>query len=167
MDKPPSNQYTVVVADHQRSAYGDEEWRPVPSGLVHGQANIQASSWGRIKSLPYAHYLPNGGVRMVCTKATYGSISKADTAGNYFRMRVKIRGVTYKVHRLVCGAFKGEPPKDKDPVLHEDDNGLNNAASNLSWGTQAKNLSTPRFRALMKERAKKMNRENGKWVANV
>lgn len=125
-----------------------EIWKPVP-----GMPGIWASSWGRIKSDPYEQKMPTGGVRTREIKATFGYISKADKLGNYFRMRIRIRGKTYKVHILVCAAFHGARQKKSDVVLHGDDNGLNNRQDNLSWGTQYENLNAPRFKYLMAERA--------------
>lgn len=125
-----------------------EEWKPVP-----GMPGIWASSWGRIKSDPYEQTSPTGGKFMRELKPTFGHISKADRLGNYFRMRIRIKGKTYKVHILVCAAFHGARKKKSDVVLHADDNGLNNRSENLSWGTQYDNMQAPRFRYLMAEAA--------------
>lgn len=42
-------------------------------------------------------------------------------------------------HVLICSAFNG-PKKDSLVVLHLDNDTLNNAKSNLEWGTQSKNI---------------------------
>jgi hypothetical protein len=49
------------------------------------------------------------------------------------------RQYTQKVHRLVCIAFKRKPDPSFNVVCHLDDDRLNNAAENLSWGTVAEN----------------------------
>lgn len=47
------------------------------------------------------------------------------------------------VHRIVCNAFHGAPPEDIPDdelvVRHLNDNGDDNRASNLAWGTKAEN----------------------------
>ena len=50
-----------------------------------------------------------------------------------------------KVHRLVCEAFHGPPPAPNSVVIHLNENGLDNRAENLQWGTQKENLNMPRF----------------------
>lgn len=57
-----------------------------------------------------------------------------------------------KIHRLVCEAFHGSPPFPKAVVIHLDENGKNNNASNLKWGTQKENLNMPKFIAYCKTR---------------
>lgn len=46
---------------------------------------------------------------------------------------------TVKVHRLVCSAFHGPAPEDKQWVLHGNGNRADNRASNLRWGTPLEN----------------------------
>jgi hypothetical protein len=50
--------------------------------------------------------------------------------------RIRVRGV----HRLVCIAFKGEPPFPKAQVRHRDNDPSNNREDNLSWGTHRDNM---------------------------
>lgn len=126
----------------------EEIWKPVPD-----MAGVWASSWGRIKSDPTEYKTPTGGKVIRFIKPTFGSISKADRLGNYFRLLIRIRGKTYKVHILVCSAFRGRRQKKSDVVLHKDDNGLNNRSDNLDWGTQYENMQAPRFKYLMSEAA--------------
>jgi hypothetical protein len=47
--------------------------------------------------------------------------------------------ITRNVHRLVCMAFHGMPPKSSYQVRHLDGNPKNNLPENLSWGTQIEN----------------------------
>lgn len=49
------------------------------------------------------------------------------------------------MHQLVCEAFHGPKPFDKAVVIHLDEDGLNNRAENLKWGTQKENLNAPGF----------------------
>lgn len=46
----------------------------------------------------------------------------------------------FYVHRLICEAFHGPCPPLNE-CRHDDGNKLNNAASNLSWGTKQENAS--------------------------
>ena len=43
------------------------------------------------------------------------------------------------VHTLVCRAFHGKKPSSDYVVCHRDDEGTNNRADNLYWGTPADN----------------------------
>lgn len=43
------------------------------------------------------------------------------------------------VHYLVCSAFHGSKPRDKDLVAHGDGNRKNNMPSNLRWATYEEN----------------------------
>lgn len=47
--------------------------------------------------------------------------------------------VTKSVHRLVCMAFHGMPPRLTMQVRHLDGNPQNNCPTNLEWGTQEQN----------------------------
>lgn len=125
-----------------------EIWKRVP-----GQPLLWASNLGRVKSDLYEGLTPTGGKRTYQLLPTYGQKTQADKQGNYFRMIFRFRCKTYKVHQMVCRAFKGLPPDEGFLVLHLDDNGLNNAETNLQWGTQLENLNSGRFRDLMAERA--------------
>lgn len=50
----------------------------------------------------------------------------------------------FPVHQLVCEAFHGPKPFPGAQVRHRDGNSLNNAASNLTWGTSAENHADKR-----------------------
>lgn len=47
----------------------------------------------------------------------------------------------YKVHRVVCSAFKGPCPSSNHEVGHIDDNRSNNKPSNLEWVTRQSNMA--------------------------
>ena len=54
------------------------------------------------------------------------------------------RKVTTAVHSVVCLAFHGEAPGPEHIVCHYDGNKLNNAPSNLRWGTYSENEADKR-----------------------
>lgn len=123
-----------------------ERWRAVPS--VPG---LLASSLGRLMVVPRQAPVPNGGVRQ------YGG---EPTAGQWDGKRFiyVLAGRTYKVHRLVCEAFHGAPPKlspgepSRIVCMHADENAANNRPENLAWGTQKQNLNAPGFIAYCRSR---------------
>jgi len=51
----------------------------------------------------------------------------------------KNKKITKSVHRLVCMAFHGMPPKTTTQTRHLDGNPANNQPENLAWGTQVEN----------------------------
>lgn len=89
--------------------------------------------------------MPRGGMR------TYGG---EPTRGQWDgdRFVYPLRGKTYKVARLVCEAFNGQPPAGRQYCLHVDEDSRNNRPSNLTWGTQKENLNAPGFIAYCKSR---------------
>lgn len=52
---------------------------------------------------------------------------------------VSIRKKVYRINRLVCRAFNGEPPSDSHHAAHRDGNRDNNSACNLYWATAQQN----------------------------
>lgn len=123
----------------------DEEWLSIP-----GHDLLEASSWGRVRSLPYESPMPHGGFKINRLSETYGQLARAPS-GRPSRMLVVFRRKTYKVHRLVALAFLGEPQAGHE-VLHIDENPTNNRKENLKWGTRKENLSAPGFIAYCKSR---------------
>lgn len=112
-----------------------EEWRVVPSLPF-----MEASSLGRLRVIPYKH--ANG--RTYGGTPTYGQWDGA-------RFITRVRGKTYRVHRLVCEAFNG-PPLHGQVCMHDDEDSANNLPTNLRWGTQKENLNYPGFIAYCKSR---------------
>jgi hypothetical protein len=55
------------------------------------------------------------------------------------RIRKDGRYWTKKVHRLVCEAYHGMPPENKNMALHKDGNNINNHPENLRWGNHSEN----------------------------
>ena len=67
---------------------------------------------------------------------------KGGMVGRYRGCALKKRdwsNVSWYVHRLVAEVFHGSPKKGHE-VRHLDGNCLNNAASNLAWGTRSENM---------------------------
>lgn len=101
-----------------------EVWRDIPSL----NCLYQASSHGRIRSLPRA--TTRGGV-----------MSQQLNRAGYFYFTPSVDGVvlTRAVAPLVCEAFHGPKPKDKDLAAHGDGFPENNRPENLRWATYREN----------------------------
>lgn len=109
-----------------------EEWRVVPS-----IPQIEASSWGRIKKLPYTSRQG----KQIEGGPTYGQIRRSKKTAKHVYYGVRFRDTgNIKIHRAICEAFHGPSPEGCPYVLHRDGNALNNVPSNLKWGTQKENL---------------------------
>jgi len=109
-------------------------WRPV----VGYEGLYEVSSWGSVRSLdrpsrngqgptvkrglilkmPINH--ANGGYREVGLYSTQGDSR------------------TWKVHQLVCAAFRGSCPPGQE-CRHLDGDSLNCCSTNLAWGTRSEN----------------------------
>jgi hypothetical protein len=102
-----------------------EIWKPIPGY----EGKYEASSLGRIKSVPRKHQLKE----IIMTLDDHNSGYKV----------VKLRGLLgYKkcfVHRLVAKAFIPNP-MNKEIVNHKDLNRWNNTLNNLEWLTQSENV---------------------------
>lgn len=62
-----------------------------------------------------------------------------DEHGEVFFNGVKCKSSNITSSWLICTAFHGGKPDDKDVVAHFDDNGGNNHPSNLRWATYKEN----------------------------
>ena len=111
----------------------EETWRLIPS-----LPDYMASTEGRIMRVPFVGVMPQGG-----TRHYEGFARRGVWDGTRYIHQHK--GKTYRVHRLICEAFNGEPPFDDAVVMHLDENSRNNKPSNLKWGTQKENLNAPGF----------------------
>ena len=95
----------------------------------------QVSNLGRIKSLPKGD--GNGHkTRFLKVDTVYGNHT------NYHRVSLSKNGIVNRisVHRLVAQAFIPNP-ENKPFVNHIDNDGTNNAASNLEWCTAVENMA--------------------------
>ena len=103
---------------------GRERWLPV----VGYEGVYEVSSLGRVRSV----------------RPRFGDGILRGDVDRYGYRRVLLsrdaKSVRFKVHRLVCTAFHGEPPPGHQ-VAHLDGNKTNNVADNLKWATRAENNS--------------------------
>ena len=104
-----------------------------------------ANNLGQIKLPEVTAIMPYGGTRNYNTKWIYGYVRSAKKGAKHTYMGTNYRGKVYKIHRLVCEAFHGPAPEGRPIVLHLDEDAMNNAPSNLRWGTQKENLNMPKF----------------------
>ena len=111
-----------------------EIWKSVPSLPAY-----EASSYGRVRVVPYEGAMPHGGTRWYGGKETFGTWRPDQN-----RFAILFRGKNYKVARMVCEAFHGPSPSGA-VCMHLDENSRNNRPENLSWGTQKENLNAPGF----------------------
>ena len=123
-----------------------ESWKTIPS-----EPDLEASSLGRIRVIPYESAMPYGGVRVYGGVPTWGQWD-----GNRF-IYCRKHHKTLRVARLVCEAFNGVAPNGMKICLHKDENAANNQPDNLKWGTQKENLNCPKFIAYCKTRTGENN----------
>lgn len=119
-----------------------EVWRAIPS-----LPEYIASSHGRIMRVPYLAGMPHGGLRSYGGEPYQGVWNETDR-----RFTLQFRGRNYKVARLVCEAFHGAAPPDKQVCMHLDEDSRNNRPENLAWGSQKENLNALGFIAYCKGR---------------
>lgn len=111
-----------------------EEWRPV-SGY---EGLYEVSNFGRVRSLPH---MQRGG-RGNPLRSYGGKYLKSVTPrGGYPRVSLSKGGIVREdsIHVLVCTAFHGPKPVDKDLVAHSDGDPSNANARNLRWATFKEN----------------------------
>src|SRR6202158_4391737 len=113
----------------------EEIWREIPS-----LPEYEASSWGRVRRIPYEAPMPKGGMRIYGGKRWRGRCTVDDP-----RLLIVFRGKSYRVSKLVCEAFNGPKPFPRAVAMHADDDVQNNQPGNLIWGTQKENLNAPAF----------------------
>jgi HNH endonuclease len=121
----------LTMGERQES---HEQWRVSPT-----LPEYLVSSMGRVMRVPHRELLPNGGLRQ------YGGDPHNGADSGEGRMTLQFKGKTYKVHRLVCEAFNGPPPKHRNVCMHKDEDYRNNRPTNLKWGSQKENLNAPGF----------------------
>lgn len=108
-----------------------EIWKDIPGyeGLY------QASTYGRIKSLPKFKTIPN----TTCytkERILKGAVSKL----GYLVVNLYKNGTvkSFRINRLIGLTFI-DNPQNLPWILHNDDNTLNNKVENLRWGTPKDN----------------------------
>lgn len=94
-----------------------EVWKPIPFW------DAEVSSHGRVRS--------SKGLRKLQTEPD-----------GYIKVRLAHNGnwQTFRVSRLVCVAFHGDPPFEGAQVRHKDHNRGNNREDNLHWGSAQDNV---------------------------
>ena len=116
-----------------------------------------ARSDGFIKLPECTAPLPNGSIRSYKTKWIKGVRRKSSKNARHEYYGLLYRGKNYKIHRLICEAFHGEPPFPRAVVIHINEDALDNRASNLRWGSQKENLNSAGFIAYCKSRTGENN----------
>lgn len=105
----------------------EETWKDAPGW----ESRYQVSNLGRVRSKDSVR----GGQRGRIMKPTVSS------RGHYkVRLTDGPRREQGQVHRMVCQAFYGAPPKDKPLALHRNGNALDNRVENLYWGDAFDNM---------------------------
>jgi len=118
-----------------------EEWRPSIS-----YPGVLASSFGRILLPQREARMPAGNIRTYAPKPTYGYVTASSKTAKHTYMGLANRFYgNMKIHRIICEAFHGPRPFEGAVVIHIDENGQNNVATNLKWGPQKDNLNAPKF----------------------
>ena len=107
--------------------------------------NALARSDGKIKLPDTKAKMPHGGWREYKTKWVTGVKRRASKTARHEYFGTMYRGKNYKIHRLICEAFHGPPPDEKNIVLHLNEDATDNRPENLRWGTQKENLNALGF----------------------
>lgn len=102
-----------------------EIWRCV------GSTDYEASTMGRIRRSPLAARQPGRVMTPQLRKAGYLTVS----------ITVDGKVECHNLHRLVCIAFKGEPPTPEHQACHRNGDRMLNRPGNLRWGTPAQNAA--------------------------
>lgn len=110
-----------AVSQHRAT---HEEWRRVP---VSPYRNYEISSLGRVRRNGKVLALVGDGDGYRTVKLSFAGLPKR-----------------FRVNRLVCEAFHGQPPAYAD-AAHEDGDRSNNRADNLAWKTRKSNLEDKRL----------------------
>lgn len=107
---------------------------------------VMVSSYGRVKMPVSQSNTPNGGTRLYPTIPRYGSVGRSKKGASHTYMTTHHKKLGHmKVHQLVCSTFHGLKPTPTSVVIHIDEDGCNNNAANLRWGTQKENMNMPKF----------------------
>lgn len=110
-----------------------EKWKPV----VGHEGLYEVSSMGRVRSLPRELPSKNGSFRKWKGKV----LKPEETTKGYLRVVLTGRGSNkhVSIHRTVCLAFHGPPPRSSFVVCHNNGNNQDNRAENLRWDSQRSN----------------------------
>lgn len=95
--------------------------------------------WGRLEDFPDYLIHRDG---FVYSYLTHKILAPGSTRGGYETVGLSSDGKVHqwRVNRLVCFAFHGEPPTDKPFALHSNGEHTDNRACNLRWGSPKENM---------------------------
>lgn len=142
-----------------------EVWKP-----VSGWADLyEVSNLGRVKVLRRAKACRNRWGATVQTRPTRIMKPTISAFGHYFvNLHCDGKVKRRSVHRLVCEAFHGACPPDKQHCAHWDGNPANNRADNLRWATVKENSDdTRRHGNLRTGEASNLSRLTGNKVLEI
>lgn len=106
---------------------------------------VEVIEWRGLPWLPNYEISESGNLRRTVSLGwryhAGGELKGTITPLGYHKYQLKKLGriTTVFAHRLVCEAFHGPCPADKDRVAHFDGDKLNNHYSNLRWATAEEN----------------------------
>ena len=118
-----------------------EVWKEIPS-----LPGYEASSDGRIKRLSCIITCKDGQRHPYDERIL---APKYDKDGYYIVMVSKKLGHK-RLHRLICEAFHGLPPKGKNEVRHLNGVKTDNRPGNIIWGSRAENIEDSRRHGTLK-----------------
>lgn len=115
----------------------NESWKDV----VGYEGLYQVSNLGRVKSLPHIRRRRYRTGEIYPYRVSGKLLTPQHSVGGYLQVILQ-NGPdkkVQKVHRLVCQAFHGNSPKDRNEVNHIDGNKKNNSSENLEWCSREEN----------------------------
>ena len=123
--------------DHLRVPTG---WRAAEH--KESKPRVSREVWKKYKDSPY-QVSSKGRIRRPQENGEYSYRKPRDDDRKHLRVNLTWEGHREEplVHQLVMDLFG--PPKPKGEhivILHKDNNGTNNAISNLKWGTRSENV---------------------------
>lgn len=140
---------------NNKDEFVKEEWKTIPNT----NGCYEASSFGRVKSLPRQGY-----------KYIKGGILKQRVHKNYFTVGLTIDGRNQKkpVHKLVAMAFLNHVPCGfKKIVDHINNDSLNNFVWNLQITSMRVNTTKDRVGKTSKYLGVCWNKSSEKWVSSL
>lgn len=129
-------------------------WRV--SGRDQGGRNFSDSGgeqWKKWRSSPY-EFSNKGRVRRKEADGSYNMRKPRDDDRKHLRVNLTWNGRREEplVHQCVMELFGPPKPQGKNIViLHKDNNGTNNALSNLKWGSRSENVQQAHNDGLIKK----------------
>lgn len=116
--RPTTFGYKWEYCNECENKYNDEEWKDIPSEIIHGTKGYKISNYGRVKNHK-------------------GRITEGSNHESGY-LWVSISPKQYLLHRLVAKTFIPNP-ENKDQVNHIDGNKENACANNLEWCSNTEN----------------------------